>query len=522
MALLRQIRTSALGLSLFALLSPQMASADCPDGSGIEFPYLNADDLECQRATFNATVEYFYSFISAREDCFAEEITGKVAPGSLDCLASITQAGPSTTGDADIDRRLRVAEATITSSILNHCTNASLTTMGFPGFCDDATPNTPYDAFDHLQCLLGRSQTYGTYIINSEHPPLSMQSSHLSSAEQSCFDQLGRLSSRMTSTEFDRRGTCILKQVNGAVDLPPTVDCRREVDPQDPGTGRPITDADVVGSHNHVLTSLPSSCPAIDINNLGFPWECSFQDSNSVFPLPELTSCMFDFHHQDVFRFLDVIYPCSSKCGNFVLNVEEECDDADNEWQEGDFCRRDCSIVACGDPNDDGEVNIVDALYVLQAAVGLQNCTLLVCDVTGDLKIRTSDALRLLQYSVGLPVALDCPDVSVTCGNGYLEPKEGCDDGDSVYDRGEYCNSACLLVQCGDTDDSGSVNIFDAQYILNASVDNVTCSEEVCDITGNGSINSTDALRTLMWSVGLPIDFNCPAAPPTPPAPPVD
>lgn len=522
MALFRHIRTTAIGLSLFALLSPQMASADCPDGSGIEFPYLNNDDLECQRATFNATVDYFYSFIAAREDCFQEEITYKVKPGTLDCLAPITTAGPGTTGDEDIDRRLRVAEATMTSTILNRCTNASLANMGFPGFCDDATPETPYDAFDHLNCLLTRSQTYGTYIINSEHPPFPTQPNYFAGNEQSCLDQIGRLSSRMTSTEFDRRGTCILRQVNGVVDLPPTVDCRREVDPQDPGTGRPITDQDVVGSHNHILTSLPSACPAIDLNNLGFPWECSFQDSNSVFPLPELTECMFDFHHQDVFRFLDVIYPCSSKCGNFFLNVEEECDDADNEWQTGDFCRRDCSKVDCGDPNDDGVVNIVDSLYVLQAAVGLKNCTLLTCDVNGDLRVTTSDALRLLQYSVGLPVVLNCPDLSVTCGNGYLETKETCDDGDSVYDRGEYCNSACLLVQCGDTNDSGSVNIVDAQYILNASVGNVSCSLEICDITGNGVINSTDALRALMWSVGLPIDFNCPVPPETPPAPPID
>ena len=111
---------------------------------------------------------------------------------------------------------------------------------------------------------------------------------------------------------------------------------------------------------------------------------------------------------------------------------------------------------------------------------------------------------------------------SAKCGNEFLNNEEECDDGDSEYDKGEYCNSACLLVQCGDTDDSGAVNIIDSQYILNASVGNQLCDNEICDITGNGQVNSTDALRALMWSVGLSIDFNCPAPPETPPAPPIE
>jgi hypothetical protein len=128
----------------------------------------------------------------------------------------------------------------------------------------------------------------------------------------------------------------------------------------------------------------------------------------------------------------------------------------------------------------------------------------------------------MLQFAIGLDVELECPDVSTTCGNGFLEAKEGCDDGDSEYDKGEFCNSACLLVECADTDDSGTVTILDAQYILNAAVLNVTCDLSICDITGNGLINSTDALRTLMHSVGIAVFFDCPAPPPTPPAPPIE
>ncbi len=520
MGLRRYLRTTAIGLSAIALLSPQVASADCPAGSGVEFPFLTDDQLQCQRVSFTATVDYFFSFIAARQDCFTKEINGVYAPGVLECLHPITVDEPGTTGDEDTDKRLRAAEAALTSEILSHCTNTSLAVIGFPGFCDDVSPATPYNAFDHLACLLGRAMKVGTFILDTEHPDPFPE--HLEQNERSCQDELARESSRMTTTEFEKRGRCLLLQVTDNIARPPEIDCRREVDPQDPQTGRGPTDLDLIESHNRILQAVPNSCPAVNLDNLGFPWRCEFPDNGSVFPLPALTECMFDFHHQDIFRFLDLVFPCSTKCGNGVLNVEEQCDDGDNDYQKGDFCRRDCSQVDCGDTDDDGDKDIVDALYVLRAAVGITECTLLVCDVTGDLKIRVSDALRLLQFAVGLPVVLNCPDLSTTCGNGFLEDKETCDDGDSEYDKGEFCNSACLLVICGDTDDSGAVTILDAQYILNVSVGNLTCDKEICDLTGNGSFTSTDALRALMHAVGLPVVFNCPAPPPTPPAPPIE
>lgn len=522
MTSLRIIRTTAAGLSLLALTLPQAASADCPDGSGIEFPFLSASEYECQKVTFNATHEYFNSVINARQDCFSKELLGVYKPGVLDCLFPVTNEQPGTTGDEDTDRRLRAAESEITRRILTHCTNVDLGVLGFPGFCNDVTPETPYNAFDHNQCMLDRAKSLSTYILNSEHPPYPEPPIYLKPNETECQDELARLSSQTTKAEFEARGRCLLRQAARDIDFPPKIDCRREVDPQDPQVNRQVTDEWVVEAHNHILRTIANSCPAVDLERLGFPWECAFPDNNSVFPLPELVECMWEYHHHDIFRFLDLIFPCSTKCGNGFLNVEEECDDGDNDWMEGDFCRRDCTLVACGDPDDDGDQDIVDALYVLRAAVGLEQCTLLVCDVTGDLRVRASDALRLLQYAVGLPVLLECPDLSTTCGNGYLEEKETCDDGDSEYDTGDWCNSACLLVQCGDTDDSGAVTISDAQYILNASVEIVPCSDFICDITGNGIVNSTDALRALMWSVGLPINFNCPAPPETPPAPPIE
>src|SRR5262245_43935644 len=150
MALRRFFRSVCLGLSLVAVAWPHLASADCPLGSGIEFPFLTDDQLDCQRVGFDATLEYFTTFMAAREDCFYEEISGQVAPQSLSCLAPITTDGPETTGDETIDKRLRAAESTLTRRILTHCTNVDLKTLGFPGFCTDVTPETPYNAFDHV------------------------------------------------------------------------------------------------------------------------------------------------------------------------------------------------------------------------------------------------------------------------------------------------------------------------------------------------------------------------------------
>lgn len=519
MGSLRFFRTTTIGLSLLLLTGPTLASADCPPGSGIEFPYLSNQEFICLRTSFHATLDYFNTVIDARQDCFAKEISGKEKPGKLQCLFPITVDQPGTTQDKDTDRRLRAAEARMTARILTHCTNIDLSVLGYPGFCPDPT-GAPYDAFDHNRCLLDAAKGLSTFLLNVEHP--SPFPGFLQENEQICQDTVARHSANMTRSEFEWRGRCLLKQSVRAIELPPEINCRREVDPQDPMTDRSYTDERIVEAHNFLLRGIPNACPAINIENLGFPWLCPFPNNDSVYPLPALVECMFDYHHHPIFRFLDLIFPCSTECGNGYLNVEEECDDGNNDYNLGDYCRRDCTQVACGDVNDDGVRNATDALFVLRSAVGLQSCSLLVCDINGDLKITAADALRLLQYAVGLPVALQCPDLSTTCGNGYLEAKETCDDGNDTYDNGQYCNSACLLVGCGDTNDDGKVNILDAQFILNASVGNQTCDASICDVTGNGVTNSTDALRVLMYAVGLPVNFNCPAPPETPPAPPIE
>jgi hypothetical protein len=54
-------------------------------------------------------------------------------------------------------------------------------------------------------------------------------------------------------------------------------------------------------------------------------------------------------------------------------------------------------------------VNASDALFVLQAAVGTQCCSLCVCDVNGSQQITATDALNSLRKAVGQSQPLDCP-----------------------------------------------------------------------------------------------------------------
>ena len=63
----------------------------------------------------------------------------------------------------------------------------------------------------------------------------------------------------------------------------------------------------------------------------------------------------------------------------------------------------------CGDVNEDCEITSSDALAVLRAAVGIDQCELSVCDFSGDGNITALDALATLRAAVGLPSNPNCP-----------------------------------------------------------------------------------------------------------------
>lgn len=64
---------------------------------------------------------------------------------------------------------------------------------------------------------------------------------------------------------------------------------------------------------------------------------------------------------------------------------------------------------ACGDPVADSTITATDALFTLNAAVGLRACALCVCDVDGSTSVSASDALILLRFAVGQPYETSCP-----------------------------------------------------------------------------------------------------------------
>jgi hypothetical protein len=62
----------------------------------------------------------------------------------------------------------------------------------------------------------------------------------------------------------------------------------------------------------------------------------------------------------------------------------------------------------CGDADDDGSVEVSDALAVLRAAVGVASCVNARCDADGNGSTAPTDALRVLQFTVGRDVSLLC------------------------------------------------------------------------------------------------------------------
>jgi hypothetical protein len=118
----------------------------------------------------------------------------------------------------------------------------------------------------------------------------------------------------------------------------------------------------------------------------------------------------------------------ANSCVN-IANSVTECDDGD-PCTEDDICAvgvcsgteiPDCMVTTttlpcpvCGDFNEDCRITASDALAVLQAAVGIQACSLSVCDWSGNGEITALDALAVLRASVDLPSNPMCPDAGAT------------------------------------------------------------------------------------------------------------
>jgi len=83
--------------------------------------------------------------------------------------------------------------------------------------------------------------------------------------------------------------------------------------------------------------------------------------------------------------------------------------------------------VVCGDATEDQKVTPNDALLALRAALQLDTCELCVCDVSGDGRISTTDAVIILHAATEVPVPMNCPECPIEpfCGDGIREPFTG-------------------------------------------------------------------------------------------------
>jgi hypothetical protein len=95
-------------------------------------------------------------------------------------------------------------------------------------------------------------------------------------------------------------------------------------------------------------------------------------------------------------------------CGNTSVDPLEECDAGTVDWERGTGCRSDCTRIACGDPDDSAATTAPDALFALQASIGLTQCDSCVCDVDSSGGITAVDALRILNFAVGLSTDMQC------------------------------------------------------------------------------------------------------------------
>jgi hypothetical protein len=144
----------------------------------------------------------------------------------------------------------------------------------------------------------------------------------------------------------------------------------------------------------------------------------------------------------------------------------------------------------CGQPITNGSNPVAtDALGVLRAAVGLLACMPSVCDVDSNGSIAAGDALRVLRFSVGHAVALNCPggsdqvDIQCSTDSGSLVLK-------SVASEDPLELTGDLTLSCDDPADGGGdctcvVENIAPMPFLGAGVICVTAS----DVCSGGSVD---------------------------------
>lgn len=151
-----------------------------------------------------------------------------------------------------------------------------------------------------------------------------------------------------------------------------------------------------------------------------FHWTAGVAALDASAATDDFVSVLFDLTQSGYAAFDNLSIVASDEGGVVDSDLDGIADDTDNcrftanqDQADGD---RDgigdaCDCGNCGDPAPAfGAVTASDASFILRAAVGLITCDVCVCDLNSSLTITSTDALRVLQYAVGIDVALGCPN----------------------------------------------------------------------------------------------------------------
>ena len=188
---------------------------------------------------------------------------------------------------------------------------------------------------------------------------------------------------------------------------------------------------------------------------------------------------------------------CRHVANNGLCNDGNLC--TDNFCSTSTGCIGTFNTNACNDSVNCTEDDVCDR----GECVGESDCPAgRVCDIDLDVCIVESTTTTTTTLPGG-----------AFCGNGAVEPPEQCDDGDSIWDTGEFCDATCTMVSCGDPDDSGSVAASDALFVLRTAVGLQGCDLCVCNVDSSSpaGVTAGDALRTLQNAVGVEVELICPA-----------
>ncbi len=387
--------------TLVILAASLFAAPASPVPAEAALPQFSPDALRCQRATINRSVDFLRASLTTRQACLQARVDQQI-PAETDCLVSTAQDS----GHAETDLQLRRAEAELAQEIARACTGFDFSELQFPGPCPDPD-GAPYDSLNHANCLMQKINATVAKLLPIQYAPLPEGLADLRQKDRNCQDDIATKSGRLLIREFRDRALCIFRQLDGRASV--DAECRREAERNQPDTGDTQTDNDVLSAHNKVLVGIAETCNNVDLSDIGAPNACEHPEG-SVFGLAQLVECMFETHHLEAFRLIDVVTPWGSMCGNGELNVPpEDCDDGDQTFTRGEACMPDCTATKCGDADGDSAVDVVDAMLVVRSAIGVFPCSAGVCDVDGDGNHDATDAMQVLRRSVGQNVSMNCP-----------------------------------------------------------------------------------------------------------------